>query len=127
MYKLLIFSVIALLLSPTLQAQRGQVSIDEDPKIKQLLNIYKEGKANALFYTIQIGFGSYDEAEALKQEASITFPEYEPKIVFDSPTYRVQIGEFRDRLNAEKKFLEVRKSFPGALLLKPDSGNRKSP
>lgn len=124
MYKLLFISAISLLLSLNLQAQQGQVSIEEDPQIKQLLDIYKDGKANALYYTIQIGFGSYDDAEELKQEAGIEFPEYNPKIVFDSPTYRVQIGEFRDRLEAEKKFREVRQRFPGALLLRPDSGNR---
>ncbi|MGA9238595.1 SPOR domain-containing protein [Robiginitalea sp.] len=92
-----------LFLSFHLHGQQGQVSIDEDPQIKKLLAIYKDAKANALYYTIQIGFGSYDAAEELKQEASVSFPEYVPKIVFDSPTYRVHIGQFTDRLLAEKK------------------------
>jgi hypothetical protein len=104
-----------------LQAQRGQVSIDQDPEIGQLLDIYKEAKANADYYTIQVGFGNYDFAEELRDEVSVEFPEYEPKIVFDSPTYRVHVGRFSNRLDAEKKFLEVRRKFPGALLLK--SGN----
>jgi hypothetical protein len=124
MHKLLFTSAFLILISMNIQAQQGQVSIEEDPQIKRLLEIYKEGKANALYYTIQIGFGSYDDAEELKQEAAVEFPEYDPKIVFDSPTYRVHIGKFKDRLEAEKKFLEVRQRFPGALLLRPDSGNR---
>jgi hypothetical protein len=124
MNKQLFISVGLLLLSLNLQGQQGRVSIEEDPQIKRLLTIYKEGKANALYYTIQIGFGSYSDAEELKQEAAIAFPQYEPKIVFDSPTYRVHVGKFTDRLEAEKKFLEVRQQFPGSLLLRPDSGNR---
>ena len=124
MRKLLFTSGFLLFLSLHLQGQQGQVSIDEDPQIKKLLAIYKDAKANALYYTIQIGFGSYDAAEELKQEASVAFPEYEPKIVFDSPTYRVHIGKFTDRLLAEKKFLEVRQQFPGALLLRPETANR---
>lgn len=124
MHKLLFTSVILVFLSLQLQGQQGQVSIDEDPQIKKLLAIYKDANANALYYTIQIGFGSYDAAEALKQEASIAFPEFDPKIVFDSPTYRVHVGKFTDRLVAEKKFLEVRQEFPGALLLRPDTANR---
>lgn len=106
-----------------LHAQRGQVSIEQDPEIGRLLELYKEAKANAEYYTIQVGFGTYDFAEELQDEVSIEFPEYQPKIVFDSPTYRVHVGKFSNRLAAEKKFLEVRQKFPGALLLK--SGNLK--
>ena len=105
-------------------AQRGQVSIEQDPEIGRLLNIYKEAKANADYFTIQVGFGTYDFAEQLRDEVSVEFPEYEPKIVFDSPTYRVHIGKFSSRLEAEKKFLEVRRKFPGALLLRPGSQER---
>ena len=105
-------------------AQRGKVSIEEDPEIGRLLNIYKEAKANADYYTIQVGFGTYDDAEELRKEVSLEFPEYEPNIVFDSPTYRVQIGQFSNRLEAEKKYLEVRKKFPASLLLRPGKEER---
>ena len=104
-----------------LHAQKGQVSIEQDPEIGRLLDIYKEAKANADYFTIQVGFGSYDYAEELRDEVSIEFPEYKPNIVFDSPTYRVHVGKFSNRLEAEKKFMEVRRKFPGALLLR--SGN----
>jgi hypothetical protein len=113
----------ALLSGLVLHAQQGQVSIEQDPEIDRLLDIYKEAKANAEYFTIQVGFGTYDFAEELRDEVSIEFPEYKPNIVFDSPTYRVHIGKFSNRLEAEKKFLEVRRKFPGALLLK--SGNLK--
>ncbi len=125
MNKLLPTVILLLLFSAGIQAQQGRVSIEEAPELKRLLAIYKDGKANALYYTIQIGFGSYDHAEELKQEAAIEFPQFDPKIVFDSPTYRVHLGKFRDRLEAEKNFLEVRQRFPGALLLRPESGNRQ--
>lgn len=115
--------VFALLSGFVLHAQRGQVSIEQDPQIDRLLDIYKEAKANADYFTIQVGFGTYDFAEELRDEVSIEFPEYKPDIVFDSPTYRVHIGKFSNRMEAEKKFLEVRRKFPGALLLK--SGNLK--
>lgn len=111
----------ALLSGFVLHAQRGQIAIEQDPEIGRLLDIYKEAKANADYFTIQVGFGSYDYAEELRDEVSIEFPEYKPNIVFDSPTYRVHIGKFSNRLEAEKKFIEVRRKFPGALLLR--SGN----
>jgi hypothetical protein len=115
--------IFAFLSGFVLHAQQGQVSIEQDPEIDRLLDIYKEAKANADYFTIQVGFGTYDFAEELRDEVSIEFPEYKADIVFDSPTYRVHIGKFSNRLEAEKKFLEVRRKFPGALLLK--SGNLK--
>ena len=124
MNRFCILCFFALLSGMVLHGQRGQVSIEQDPEIGRLLDIYKEAKANADYYTIQVGFGTYDAAEQLRDEVSIEFPEYKPKIVFDSPTYRVHVGKFSNRMEAEKKFLEVRQKFPGALLLRPGSKDR---
>ena len=70
------------------------------------------------FYTIQVGFGSYSEAEKLKQDVEIDFPEWQAKIVFDSPTYRVRIGRFKTKLEAERNFIEVREKYPQSIILK---------
>jgi hypothetical protein len=100
-------------------AQSGSVSIDQDKKITQLLEIYKSVNSETNYYTIQIGFGSYAAAENLKAQADVDFPGWYSKIIFDSPTYRVQVGRFQTKLEAERKFLEVRQKYPGSLLLKP--------
>ncbi|MCE2614054.1 SPOR domain-containing protein [Flavobacteriaceae bacterium D16] len=105
-------------------AQQGTVTIEQDPKIDRLVELYKITNSQADFYTIQIGFGNYEEAEELKSLVSIDFPQWTPQIIFDSPTYRVRIGRFRTKLEAERKFLEVRKKYPAALILKPDSESR---
>jgi len=101
-------------------AQNGHVSIDQDKKITQLLEIYKSVNSSTNYYTVQIGFGSYAQAEDLKAEADVDFPGWYSKIVFDSPTYRVHIGRFQTKLEAERKFLEVRVKYPASLLLKPE-------
>lgn len=101
-------------------AQNGNVSIDQDKKITRLLEIYKSVNSSTNYYTVQIGFGSYSEAEELKAQSDVDFPDWYSKIVFDSPTYRVHIGRFRTKLEAERKFLEVRKKYPASLLLKPE-------
>lgn len=125
MLKSLLTLLLLIISSPFVIGQQGQVSIDRDPDLDRLLEIYEEVRANADYYTIQVGFGTYDEAEELRKEVSREFPEYKPNIVFDSPTYRVQVGKFSTRLEAEKKYLEVRKKFPASLLLKPVNGDRK--
>jgi cell division protein FtsN len=101
-------------------AQNGEISIEQDASITRLLEVYKISNSKSNFYTIQVGFGSYSKAEELKQQVDIDFPDLKAKIIFDSPTYRVQIGQFRSKLEAERKFKEVRIKYPESLLLKPE-------
>ena len=105
--------------------QKGVVTIEQDPKITQLLDVYKKANSEADYYTIQVGFGSYSEAEKLKQDVEIDFPQWRAKIVFDSPTYRVRVGRFKSKLEAERHFLEVREKYPQSLILKPENENRE--
>ncbi len=103
-----------------LPAQSGRITLVQDDKITELLALYKSVSSTAEFYTIQVGFGTYAEAEKLKSEVGVDFPNWFSKIVFDSPTYRVQLGQFRTKMEAEREFLEVRKKYPAALILKPE-------
>jgi hypothetical protein len=99
--------------------QTGIVQIQQESDLTRLLEIYSKGNADAKVYTIQIGFGSFKEADKLKEEFALEFPDWSVILVFDSPTYRVHAGRFHNRLDAEREFLEVRKKFPGSLLLRP--------
>lgn len=99
-------------------SQKGSVTVEQDPKINQLLEVYKNANSNRDYYTIQIGFGTYSEAEKLQQDVKIDFPQWRSKIVFDSPTYRVRIGRFKTKLEAEKNFIEVREKYPQSIILK---------
>ena len=100
-------------------AQQGQVNIQQDDKIAELLDIYKSSNESHEYYRIQVGFGSYTKAQSIKENVDIDFPELSSKIDFDSPTYRVRVGRFKTKLEAERKFKEVRIKYPDAMLLKP--------
>lgn len=100
-------------------AQNGQVNIEEDKKITDLLEIYKVSNSNSEYYKIQVGFGTYAKAQNIKSNVEQDFPELPSKIDFDSPTYRVRLGRFKSKLEAERVFLEVRAKYPDAMLLKP--------
>jgi cell division protein FtsN len=103
----------------TALAQKGQIKIEQDQKINTLLDAYKSLNENADYYRIQVGFGSFDKAQKIKSQVEIDFPDLPSKIDFDSPTYRVRVGQFKNRLEAERKYNEVRQKYPDAMLLKP--------
>ncbi|MGB5437622.1 MAG: SPOR domain-containing protein [Maribacter sp.] len=115
-----LITIVIITLSITLgQAQQGKISIEQDDRIEDLLDIYKSSNENHEYYRIQVGFGSYAQAQRIKENVEIDFPDLFSKIDFDSPTYRVRLGRFKTKLQAERKFNEVRVKYPDAMLLKP--------
>jgi hypothetical protein len=117
------FYILILLVFPIFSnAQAGVATIEQDPKISRLLEIYKTMNSKVGYFTIQIGFGSYAEATNLKADASVDFPQYGTRIIFDSPTYRVHLGRFSNRLEVERTFAEVRKKYPQSIILRPQTG-----
>ncbi|WP_051941700.1 SPOR domain-containing protein [Maribacter forsetii] len=105
-------------------SQSANVNIEQDQKIDQLLEIYKSSLSNNEYYRIQVGFGNYAKAQKIKANVEEDFPELASKIDFDSPTYRVRVGRFTSRLDAERKFNEVRIKYPDAMLLKPKKSTK---
>lgn len=101
-------------------AQQGNVDIQQDLKIGQLLEIYKNVNETTNYYRIQVGFGSHQDAQNLKAKVDVDFPDWYTKIDFESPSYRVRIGKFKTQLEGERKLIEVRKKYPSAMLLKPE-------
>ncbi|NDV43274.1 SPOR domain-containing protein [Flagellimonas sediminis] len=119
-----VFTAILIGLTLHLSAQEGKVTIQQDPKIDQLVKLYTDVNSKSGFYQIQVGFGDYQKAQNLKSQVEIDFPDWYSKIEFESPTYRVRLGRFKTKLEAERKYLEVRKKYPDAMLLKPENESK---
>ena len=85
-----------------------------------MLGIYKSVNESSDHYRIQVGFGSFQEAEKLKANVDKDFPDWPTRIDFESPSYRVRVGRFKTQLEGERKLIEVRQKYPSAMLLKPE-------
>ncbi len=115
--------LIALLLSPIAQAQTSKINIDQDPKFEQLLN--EKRKINSSItvndrYKIQIFYGTNDEAKKTLVNFRKEFRNIDGTIVYNNPSYKVWIGSFKTRIEAEKNLLDIKKKYPNALLIKPN-------
>lgn len=104
----------------TASAQQGVVSVQQDPEIAKLLDMYKSVNEKTELYRIQVYFGSYEGAQKIKDEVDVEFAGWYSKIDFISPSYRVRLGRFQTKLEAEKNLIAVRKKYPSAILLKPE-------
>ena len=69
-------------------------------------------------FTIQV-YGGNNRALAKDYQLDIirNFPEVESKMVFEQPNYKVRMGQYYTRLEAQEFFTRVRSVFPKAILI----------
>lgn len=99
----------------------GIVQVDQDPKIEKLIEtrIKMNRSDNNDYYKIQIYNGPLSGAEEAKNEFKKQYSDLACDISFETPNYKVRVGKFRTRLEAEKQLLDIRKKYSNAFLLVP--------
>lgn len=116
------FFILYLLFQSFCFAQQKNISIFQDTKIEQLL--IEKRKINASItvndrYKIQIFSGDSESSKKKLIEFRKENKFIDGTIVFSTPIYKVWVGNFKTRVEAEKKLLEIKKKYPNALLIKP--------
>jgi len=107
-------------------AQQGKVTINEDEKITELLKLKtKLSKENKLTdgFTIQLYNGELKEANNSIREYNRTLSTWSATIEYETPNYKVWVGNFLTRLEADRALLEIQKTFPNAFVLRPERRN----
>ncbi|HRA73904.1 MAG TPA: SPOR domain-containing protein, partial [Flavobacterium sp.] len=103
-------------------AQDQNVTVNQDPKFEQLLN--EKRKINASLtvndsYKIQIYTGSSEIAKKTLNEFRQEFTAIDATIIFNTPNYKVWVGNFKTRIEAEKTLSEINNRYKNVLLIKP--------
>lgn len=99
-------------------AQEGVVTIEQDSDITKLLEYKKDVKTTDLF-RIQLDFGSRSKAMALEQKFLNTFSQWPTDVVYETPNYKVWVGNFSTRLEADIALLKIKKKFSKAMVFEP--------
>jgi hypothetical protein len=103
-------------------AQDKNSSVTQDPKFEQLLN--DKRKINASInvsdrYKIQIFSGESEKAKTELADFKKKFKNIDGTIVFNTPSYKVWVGNFRTRIEAERNLVLIQKKYKNVLLIKP--------
>jgi hypothetical protein len=71
-------------------------------------------------YTIQVYSGlKREDALNAKKTLATSLPNLETEVQYAQPNFRVKVGKYYDRINAQKDFLLVKRLFPSAIVI-PD-------
>jgi hypothetical protein len=105
----------------TLIAQ--EVTVSQDPKLEQLLSEKRKVNSSITInnqYKIQIFNGSSEESKKTLIQFKKENKNYDATIVFSTPIYKVWIGNFKTRIEAERNLNILKKKYPNAILIKPN-------
>ncbi|MFI1771070.1 SPOR domain-containing protein [Thalassobellus citreus] len=103
-------------------SQEGTVSLDQDKKIETLLNLKKEINKlenNSDRYKIQIYNGNRSGAQAAQKKFKESFSDWNSTDSYESPNFKIWVGNFRTRLEADRALKRIKSKFPSAFIFKP--------
>jgi len=99
-------------------AQEGKVNIDQDKDITTLLE-YKKDLSTVDLYKIQVYQGNRSGAEEAKSKFESAYDEWPISMEYETPNYKIWVGNFRSRLEADKALIKIKKNYTNAFIFKP--------
>jgi len=103
----------------------GAVSIEPTGHIKaeldSVVKIIADSRKDIQFingFSIQLYSGnSRDRASEARRKAIDTIEEFKPSMVYEQPNYKVRIGKYFSRLEANKDYTTIKSILPQAVLV----------
>lgn len=117
------FFLTLLLSSQNIFSQSNKSNIEQDPKIEQLLAEKRKNNSAITIndkYKIQIFYGNIEESKKTLINFKKDFPKTDGTIVFNNPSYKVWVGSFKSKIEAENALVLIKKKYPTAVMINPN-------
>ena len=101
-------------------SQKGAIQINKSEKLEQIIFLKKELNKKIQNLKIQIYNGNRNQAEMIKEEYIKLFDDSTATVIYETPNYKVWIGSFFTRLEADKSLLKIRKKYKSAFIFRPE-------
>ena len=117
------FSLVALLSTQNIFSQIKKSNIEQDEKIEKLL--FDKRKNNSAItindkFKIQIFFGNIEESKKTLISFKKDFSQADGTIIFSNPSYKVWVGSFKSKIEAEKAIITIKKKYPTSVIIEPN-------
>ena len=118
---LILYSVIIISSFSKVSSQEIYFPLEEDSIVKKLIlqkNEIDSEEYESNYYTIQLYYGNYLIAKEILDEFKTIYPDWKSIIIFETPNYKVQVGNFKNYYISLGKLNEIKKKYPSAFLLR---------
>jgi hypothetical protein len=108
------------LYSGSLNGQENSIRYNDTltKKFYDLKKEYSKRVYESTFYTIQIYYGGLLEADSILEDFRENYQEIKSNLIFETPNYKVRIGEYKDVNIASQKLEEIRRNYPSSFIIK---------
>ena len=116
-----LISLILFFLSHSIANAQDENVIYNDTLTQKLFQIKKDYSKRifeSTFYTIQIYFGDLKNADSILIEFQKNNEGIKSELIFETPNYKVRIGEYKDINVASQKLEGIRRTYPGSFIIK---------
>lgn len=122
--KRVIYSLLTFIILNSFSTVNAQsVTVSQDDNFEQLLNEKRRINSSITInnrYKIQIFNGNSESSKKALIDFKREFKNYDATIIFSTPAYKVIVGNFKTRIEAERNLNLVRKKYPNSILIKPN-------
>lgn len=87
-------------------------------KLFQIKKEYSKRIFESTYYTIQIYFGNLKNADSILIDFQENHEGIKSELIFETPNYKVRIGEYKDIDIASQKLEGIRRTYPGSFIIK---------
>ena len=118
--KFLISLIIFFLSHSSANAQDENVVYNDTltQKLFQIKKEYSKRVFESTYYTIQIYFGDLKSADSILIDFQKNYEGIKSELIFETPNYKVRIGEYKDINIASQKLEGIRRTYPGSFIIK---------
>ena len=105
-------------------SQNFTTKINDEVEFKKLLDLSEKANSeyfSSNYFSIQVFSGVYKEADSVLNIIKNNYVNDSIFFFFETPNYKVQVGKFQSKVEAQKKLRSVIKDFKAAFILKPNN------
>ena len=116
-----LISIVLFFLSYSLVNAQDENVVYNDTLTQKLFQIKKDFSKRifeSTYYTIQIYFGDLKNADSILIDFQKNYEGIKSELIFETPNYKVRIGDYRDINIASQKLEEIRRTYPGSFIIK---------
>ena len=120
MRKIEIFFILIPLFSIASFGQNSEIIVIKSNKLDSIVKLRKELNSKTQNLRIQIYNGNRENAELIMKEYLEVFNDTSANIIYETPNYKIWVGDFFTQLEADKKLIKIRKRFRSAFIFRPE-------